>query len=99
MINKKEYRKVATVYVKKGKNVNIKSSDNGKVYNALDRLEKILRTASDINKILRGDNKKKRKKQTRKSKKYAKVDKTTGMLVLKSTKYAKRAKPAKKAKK
>lgn len=84
-INGVKYKKVATVYVRQEKS---KKPQNGesKIYNALDRLEKILRAVAAVNRAVVGDrdmNSKKNKKRLKKAKKYARYSKKNGMLVLK----------------
>lgn len=102
-INGTKYKRGATVYVRQGKTQSIKSKEN-KVYNALDRLEKIMRAVSAVNRAIVGDrdmSSRKNKKRLKSAKKYAKYCKKNGMLVLKkqpAVRYAKPAKSLKRAK-
>ena len=59
-----------------------------KIYDALDKLEKVALKLSGINKIL----KKERKKSKKKAKKRYKLNKNTGALVMKKAKKCKSAK-------
>ena len=76
-------------------------SKGGKIYNALDKLERVARVVAAINRAVMGDpdpKSKKNKKRRRKIKKYAKIDKKRGVLVLKKAKKIKKSKKAKSAK-
>lgn len=100
------YKKIATVYVredekKKPSKSESKPDENGKVYNALDKLEKLASVAALINRIILGDpnpKSKHNKKKRKQIKKYAKINKKKGVLVLKKAKKTKKAKKAKKNK-
>ena len=98
MPNPLQYKKVASVYVRRDK---LKaSSGNSVIYNILDALEQIARVIAAINRFIMGNqNSDYQKKKIRRIKKYAKIDKTTGMLILKKQKKVtalKSLKPAKK---
>ena len=115
MPNKAKYQKVATVYMrrdkkkildrvkKNGERAEKKKgntpSGNGRIYDTLDRIQRIAEKVAKINRIINGTDEKRSKKQLKKAKKYAKKDKRTGMLVLKKDKGAKRAKSLKREKK
>ena len=105
MSDKPTYRRVATVYVREDKKKSGKkktaAQGHGKVYNALDKLERIARVLSEINKAVMGDpdpKSKKNKKRRKQIKKYARIDKKTGVLILKKAKKVKKPKKAKLAK-
>ena len=98
MPNPLQYKKVASVYVRRDK---LKaSSGNSVIYNILDSLEQIARVIAAINRFIMGNqNSDYNKRRIRRIRKYAKINKTTGMLVLKKQKKAtalKSLKPAKK---
>ncbi len=98
MPNPIQYKKVASVYVKRDK---LKaSSGNSVIYDILDALEKTARVLAAINRVVMGDpHSDYQKRKIRRIKKYAKISKTTGMLILKKQKKAtalKGLKPAKK---
>ncbi len=97
MPNPFQYKKVASVYVKRDK---LRSSGSSVIYDILDTLEKIARVLAAINRFVMGDpHSDYQKKKIRRIKKYAKISKTTGMLILKKHKkiaVLKSMRPAKK---
>ena len=101
MPDKTTYKKVATVYVKSGSEKGVRTkvvSRNGRIYDALDKLEKFARLLSDINKAVLSTSSGMSRKKKKKIKKYAKINSKTGILVLKKARKAKKGKRVKPAK-
>lgn len=96
-INGEKYKKIAVAYVKQDSKGRKDKKESG-VYNTLDRLERIMRAVSAVNRAIvgyRDPTSPEGKKRLKKSKKYAKLCKKNGMLVLKKQKAIRSAKPAK----
>ena len=68
---------------------------NERIYNFLDKLERVAIKAAKINAVLRESREKSRKKQKKKNKKVGKINKKTGAVTLKKEKKVKKAKALK----